>query len=138
MNFTGDLLLNEDVDLNDVSVASFSSPVPTRVSAPALSAHLHALDQAVAGPSLIGDGIGEPPDNEDGDIRTTPIGSTTNIVPFQSRPPSSSPSLPPQPPVSESISGLKSVTTPQTPGANGASSKQQRLRITTDTEKIVV
>jgi hypothetical protein len=38
----------------------------------------------------------------------------------------------------EFILGPKSVTMPQTLGANRALSKQQRPRITTDTEKIMV
>jgi hypothetical protein len=135
MNFAGDLLLNETVDLNDVSIASFSSPVPTRISSPRseLLAHPPVPDQSAEDSSLKVEEDDESPDIED-DIQTTP---TAKIGSSRSQPPSPSPPSPQ--PIPELPLKCDTVSAPQIQ-ANGTPSsfKQQRVRITMDTEKIVV
>jgi hypothetical protein len=123
MNLTGDLLLNESVNLDDLSMASFGSPLTTRASGANPSAAAPPMQLIADDPFLEGDAAEElPPDIEEEEMgQITPTKSVSGLL-VQALIPEPEPELRPAP-------------APQTLVGNGSQSK---MRITADTEKIVV
>ena len=123
MNITGDLLLNENVDLSDISMASFGTPLPTRVSATPPT-QLARTDETLDD-LLDGGAFGA--DVHDGTLQATPTAPDP--------PPLQSPS--PRPPQLQAVVPEPALQTPSTNG-EPSSSKKHKLRVTSDTGKIVV
>lgn len=120
MNMTGDLLLNESVNLDDISMASFSSPVPTRVKPDSPTAQLVA--EVPDDPFLEPPVLEEPPSHASFAEEVEELAEEDEDMTPQTTPTKAEPQLP--------VPVAVPTPTP-TPG------KIPKIRITPDTEKVV-